>query len=180
MAIRDEILRKIERQQAELRFAEREWERKKVWSEAYIQALQETLRSLPRDVGDVKPEQILRAGGAVAKMRDLIMAKGRPLHVSHLLNGLGKEDGKKTRASVTSQLGTYVRRGEIFIRTGPNTFGLLEMGHAQSVDEEPPPDFGRPTPGTSLKPSSFVRDDESEEIPESPDFNEPEDDDQPF
>lgn len=39
-----------------------------------------------------------------------------------------------------------MRRGEIFSRPAPNTFGLLELGHsgsAESDDVQPPPGFGK-------------------------------------
>lgn len=38
-----------------------------------------------------------------------------------------------------------MRKGEVFVRTGPNTFGLLELGHLpmQGGSEEPPPGFGK-------------------------------------
>jgi hypothetical protein len=34
-------------------------------------------------------------------------------------------------------LAAYVRRGEIFTRPSPNTFGLLELGHDNEADASP-------------------------------------------
>lgn len=152
MGIREDLARRIEKKQTELALAEREWEKQKAGVEAYILALQETIRSLPREASDVRPEDILRPGGVLARVRGLVLAKRTPQDVHDILQALGKPNDKKSRASITSMLGTYVRRGEIFVRTSPNTFGLIELGHNQFAperDEEPPPDFGKVQPGRS-------------------------------
>ena len=48
--------------------------------------------------------------------------------------------------SLASSLAAYVRRGEIFSRPAPNTFGLLELGHLGGEEaEEPPSGFGKVT-----------------------------------
>lgn len=141
MGLREDLQRRIERKQAELAEAELEWERRKAGAEAYIQALQETIRSLPRDAADVRPEHILRAGGALARVRDFIIGRGNPQSVDDILRALGKPNDKKSKASLTSMLGTYVRKGEIFVRTAPNTYGLIELAHSQGEDE-PPAGFG--------------------------------------
>ena len=78
MSFREEIQKKIERKQADWFEFEREFERQRAAAEAYIQALQEVLKSLPRDANDAKPETYLRAGGAMARTRELILSKGRP------------------------------------------------------------------------------------------------------
>ncbi|MEK6375296.1 MAG: hypothetical protein AABO58_21690 [Acidobacteriota bacterium] len=144
MGLREDIQKKIEKRQAELIDQERAFERQRAGAEAYIQALQDMLKSLPRDTSEVRPEAILRAGGAMAKTRDLILTARQPLHIGDILKGLGKNSDRKARLSVTSALGAYVRKGEVFVRTGPNTFGLMELGHQPHSTplEEPPEDFG--------------------------------------
>jgi hypothetical protein len=154
MGLREDLLRKIERKQAEMADAERQWERLRAGTEAYIQALQDTIKVLPRDSSEVKPEHILRAGGALARVRDLILLHGKPQHASDILRALGKPIEKKSRASLTSALGAYVRRGEIFVRTAPNTFGLIELGHTATSEEEPPSGFGKPRPTSLIPPKS--------------------------
>jgi len=170
MALREDILRKIERKQAELADGERQWERQKAGAEAYIQAMQEVLKGMPRDASEVKPEHILRAGAALARVRDLILAQGRPQNVNDILRALGKANEKKARVSLASSIGSYVRRGEIFVRTAPNTFGLLELGHRQAMEEGPPPGFGQ----TRL--TDIVEPDEEQELDQVVE----EDDDVPF
>ena len=144
MGIREDILKRIERKQVELNAAELEWEKRKSGAEAYIQALLETIKALPREASDVSPERILRPGGALAKVRDLILSQRKPQHVDEILRTLSKPNDKKSRASITSAIGSYVRRKEIFVRTAPNTFGLIELGHAQDREEDlPPAGFGQ-------------------------------------
>jgi hypothetical protein len=145
MGFREDLQRKIEKKQAELVAMERAFELAKAGAEAYIQAYQDMMKSLPRESSEARPESIFRAGSAAKRCREMIIDAIRPLHINDLLKGLGKGDDRGSRASLTSALGAYARKGEVFVRTAPNTFGLLEMGHAagaQAVDE-PPADFGR-------------------------------------
>jgi len=41
-----------------------------------------------------------------------------------------KENTKSNRISVSGSLGAYCRKSEVFIKTAPNTFGLLEKDYA--------------------------------------------------
>ena len=82
--------------------------------------------------------------------RDIILANGHPVHITKLLSAMGREITRDSRVSLTSALSAYVRRGELFIKVGPNQFGLRELGHrrpaavAHSRDSGPPDDFGEP------------------------------------
>lgn len=112
---------------------------------AYIQALQETMKLLPR--GENVTREVLRTGSMVAEARRAIREKGAPMHVNELLQELGRVVNKKNRASLSGSLAAYVRRKEIFTRPAPNTFGLIEMQRPTGAKSEenadkPPPDFG--------------------------------------
>ncbi|MGH7484138.1 MAG: hypothetical protein ACREMY_00865 [bacterium] len=143
MGFREEIQRRIEKKQAEWSELERELDRQRAAAEAYVQALQDMLKVLPRDVNEVKPETYLRPGGAMARTRELILAQGHPLHVNDILKGLGKPTERGVRTSLSTSLNVYARKGEVFVRTGPSTFGLLELGHSSAAEAEPPAGFGR-------------------------------------
>jgi hypothetical protein len=116
----------------------------------YAQALQDVLKILPRG-----PERNIRAGAprpgsGMAKVREFILEKGCPGHVSEILEALGRPATRKARASLSGSLAAYVRKGEIFTRPSPNTFGLIELGR-ENEDEaspanEPPADFGEDEP----------------------------------
>lgn len=109
---------------------------------AYIQALQDVLKMLPRDKKS-DAGAVLRSGSAIAQARDAILEAGRPLHISTLLRTMGREMTRNSRSSLSGSLAAYVRRGEMFNRTGPNTFGLVEMeGALIPAAEELPKDFG--------------------------------------
>ena len=111
----------------------------------YLHALQDILKSVEREESPTKDEAVLRQGSAVAQVRDIIMGVGQPVHMDNLLDSLGKGSSREAKASLTSSLSAYVRRGEIFSRPAPNTFGLIELGHSNIPEEptEPPPEFGR-------------------------------------
>jgi len=121
----------------------------------YAQALQDVLKMLAasNNVADVST---LKAGSTVAQGRDAILKAGKPLHIIALLEAMGRDTSRESRASLTSSLAAYVRRGEIFTRPAPNTFGLAELGHrtAESVGEDdgPPPEFGRVSPMEQRRP----------------------------
>jgi hypothetical protein len=91
---------------------------------------------------------ILRPGSGVAQARSVILTKGEPVHINDILAGLGKEPTRENRASLTSSIAAYVRRGEVFTRSAPNTFGLMELGHETTPeeDEELPAGFGTDEP----------------------------------
>jgi hypothetical protein len=116
-------------------------------AEIYIQALQDVLKLLPRerDISSSQDGSSLRAGSSVARARDIILAKGTPVHVVEILRQMGSEITRATRAALGGSISAYVRKGEIFTRPAPNTFGLVELGHEEmspSVSDEPPDDFG--------------------------------------
>jgi hypothetical protein len=119
----------------------------------YVQALRDILKMLGADSDDTADaETVLRQGSAVAEARQVILNKRSPVHINDILEALGREATREAKASLTSSLAAYVRRGEIFTRPAPNTFGLAELGHETTDDEgpEPPADFGKPTPPRSL------------------------------
>lgn len=142
MALREDIERKIERKQADIR----SWEISIREAQAYIQALQDTLKMLPRERSGEQANRTLRSGSSVAKARDAIAKAGEPLYIADILRALGRPDNKKNRLSLSGSLGHYVRKGEIFTRTDQNTFGLVEFEEAPNDEEPPQPDPEPPLP----------------------------------
>ena len=146
MSERAKIEDKLRRKEAEIQG----YEEKIKSARVYAQALRDVLRLLDDD-GEPAPtdeaaDTVLRAGSAVAQARDAILALGTPMHVDHLLVALGREATRENKASLIGSLSAYVRRGEIFTRPAPNTFGLLELGHSETTpaeDDGPPSGFGR-------------------------------------
>ena len=118
-------------------------------AKVYVQALQDVLRSLggggstPSGEG----ESAMKPGSAVARAREFILNRGIPLHINQLVELLGKGVTRESRASLTSSIAAYVRRGEVFTRPAPNTFGLIELGHTMMPSsepaQEPPQGFGK-------------------------------------
>lgn len=114
----------------------------------YVQALEDVMKVLGGPSEAPRPDSVLKAGSAVSVARDAILQAGAALHIGDLILAVGREDTREARASVGGALAAYVRRGEIFTRPAPNTFGLIELGHANeaSAPDEPPPGFGDETP----------------------------------
>jgi hypothetical protein len=140
VAIKEELQKRIERKQEEIREMEillRE-------AQSYLTALQDMVKLLPREPNEIQnPEQVLRPGSAVARARDAIKKAGAPLHITEILKAIGSDADKKNRISLSGSLSGYARRGEIFTRPAPNTFGLRELQLSTPRKEaEPPPGFG--------------------------------------
>jgi hypothetical protein len=116
-------------------------------TKVYIQALRDILKMLDNEDDGSSPESVLRSGSAVDQARQVILERGTPVHINELLEALGKEVTRESKASLTSSLAAYVRRSEIFTRPAPSTFGLAELGHeTMEESQEPPDDFGRDPP----------------------------------
>jgi hypothetical protein len=140
MSIRSQIEKKIENKRQEIT----EFEAKVREANAFLQGLQEALKILPREEREEEersPEQILRSGSHMAKARDYLRRVGRPMHITEILKNIGLDVTKNNRVSLSGSLGSYARRELIFTHTGPNAFGLIELGSSHS-EEEPPDDFG--------------------------------------
>lgn len=140
---RDVIQDKIRKKEQEIQSLEDRLRTAKV----YLNALHDISKALSKESHTIPESSVLREGSSVAQARDLILRKGSPVHINDLLEGLGKGMTRESRASLTSSIAAYVRRGELFTRPAPNTFGLVELGHTTSSDlegaNEPPEGFGQ-------------------------------------
>lgn len=137
MRIRKGLERKIEQERQKIGDLAKQIEK----SESFIQGLQEALKMLPRDDSvERSDESVLRPGSDMAKVRDFLRKVGKPLHISEIVVGIGKENTKNNRVSVSGSLAGYDRRGKIFRKAGPNIFGLTEFDSTPSDDL--PDDFG--------------------------------------
>jgi hypothetical protein len=146
MVLRDEIRKKIERKRQEIQDLETRVREAKV----YVQALEDTIKMLPREgINEGLAETVLRPNSHTAKARSAILNAGQPLHVHLLVEAVGKSPTKANKAALSGSLAAYVRKGEIFTRPAPNTFGLIEMedsGSPQvhSLEDGPPPEDEAP------------------------------------
>jgi hypothetical protein len=135
MGIRTKIEEKIKKKEEEIQ----EYENKIRETRAYLQALQDTIKILPKEnINGAMVENTLKPGSYIAKTYDFIKKTGKPVHLNEILMGIGKTISKKDRISLSGSLGWYVRRNEVFSRPAPNTFGLINFEDVV----EPPDGFG--------------------------------------
>lgn len=143
------IAEKLRKKEAEIASLEEKVKAARV----YVQALKDVLKMMDSvENAEVAPDAVLRRGSAVAAAREAILERGVPVHIADLLTAAGKEQTREARSSLTSSLSAYVRRGEIFTRPAPNTFGLVELNHNEDAPEpsEPPTGFGGESPQPSV------------------------------
>lgn len=139
MGIRENFQKLIDRKNQEI--SELELQIREARS--YVQALQDSMKLLPRDNSSAVTDYSLRPDSTLAKVRDAIRAAGQPLPIADILKAVNKPADKKNRVSLTGTLSTYVRQGKVFTKTAPNTFGLIEMGTPpHSEEDEIPEEFG--------------------------------------
>jgi len=139
MDIKKRLEKEIEKQEQTIH----ELNMQLVGAHAYLRAQQDMLKMLPRQPGDDSPSG-LRPSGDPAKIREILKKTGVPMHINDILAKLGKEATPESRATIASTLGSYVRKGQVFTRTAPNTFGLSEFDEkvAKYADPEVPEGFG--------------------------------------
>ena len=107
-------------------------------AEAYLQAIEDTLKHIPKEsIGS--EESAIREGSTVDKARKALKNAGKALHVGDVLKEMGGAPSKENRQTLASQLSHYVRQERIFTRPSPNTFGLTEWQNSnESVEQDVP------------------------------------------
>lgn len=141
MNAREQLQRLIDRKQQEIQELELQIEKAKT----YMQAIQDSMRFLPKDNGQA--DASLRPGTALARVRDVLRSAGKPMHITDILRALELPIDKKQRLSLSGSLSSYVRNGQIFTRPAPNTFALKETDRGTSeqsaeIYDDLPDDFG--------------------------------------
>lgn len=131
MQIQREIERRVEKKRQEIA----DLQKRLHAAESYLSALLDTLKMLPKE-GEAAP--VLRPDSDLARARDFIRSKGRPQHVSEILKGINKDLNHANKISLSGSLGGYVRKGNIFTKTAPNTFGLIEFEKTEEKMETDP------------------------------------------
>ena len=132
MQIQREIERRIDKKRQEVD----ELKQQLSTAETYLTALLDMAKLLPKEG---EKEVVLRPGTDLARARDFIKAHGQPQHVVDILKGIGKEANKANKISLSGSLGGYVRRGVIFTKPAPNTFGLIELENSVEAKAETDP-----------------------------------------
>lgn len=137
-----DILRKqIEKKEREVNVLEK----KMIEAKAALQALLDVRDATEQAENDNQAaEGVIRAGSSVDQARRILLDRKQPMHVDAILEAMGKDVTKASKASLNSSIAAYARRKEIFAQTGPATYGLTVF--SQPETQEPPDDFGKPKP----------------------------------
>ncbi len=149
MGARENLQRLADRKSQEIAELERQID----MARAYLQAIQDSIKALPREISSQPNGEDatsdLRPGTLLARAREAIQKNGAPMHISALLVAIGIENTKNARVSLVGSLGAYVRKGSVFTRPGPNTFGLVGMRALNlELDEQVLPEaFGKVAEG---------------------------------
>lgn len=136
MGLREDLLRRIERKRQEIAESKAIEAARIAGEERYLQGMLDMLKFIPRDaVGENgSAPHSLRKGGTTAKAYAALKSEGRPIHIKDLVELTGKKATRVNRSSLSSSLSAYARKGEIFTKPAPNTFGLVEFGNGPDSD----------------------------------------------
>ena len=143
MGFREDLFRRIEKKRSEISALEADL----LTAKTYLQALEENYKLAGKGVPSAEPSvPTFRAGTLLAAAYSAIKQAGRPMHVNDLLPAMGRAVNRAERSAVSGTLAAYVRKGEVFTRPAPNTFGLVELANGEPeapVEAELPAGFGR-------------------------------------
>lgn len=105
-------------------------------AEEYIKATREALRLMAKDMGKIgNPGKSLRNGSMMDRTYKLLKKHGKQMHIKEVMDGIGEDNSAAARGRHAGAISQYVRRGEIFTRPLPNTFGLVEWGDQVLTDQ---------------------------------------------
>jgi len=138
-----EIEKKIKQKEEDIRHLQesvRHLQSEVIKAQAYVEAMRESLRLISKSSATDAVDTV-RPGSLVDKARTAIRKAGQPLHVEKILPQIGKDLSKENKVSLSGSLAFYVRKGIIFTRPAPNTFGLVEFEKPQG--DGPPDGFGK-------------------------------------
>jgi len=142
MGFREDLAKKIEKKRAEIA----ELDVQLLAARTYLQALEDMYKLAGK--GAQTAEQAsptFRPGTLLALAYEAIKSAGRPLHVNDLLPAIGRSVTRPDRSALSGTLAAYVRKGEVFTRPAPNTFGLVELADVEAREQSavPPSGFGK-------------------------------------
>ena len=123
-----EKIRRKEQELAELRL-------RIAAAEAEIKSTKEILAMIVREGAlPNRTGNTLQPTSLAGRAYKFLKKEGHPIHLSSILEGIGKANNLKARRALGSQLSSYFRDKQIFTRPAPNTFGLIEWGENQDDD----------------------------------------------
>ena len=111
-------------------------------AEAYIDAMEDALKLVERTNSAAtttrkrRPVDSFRKGSLPAKAFPVLRQAGQQKHVVQLLEAMGVSVTLNNKRALASSLSAYARKGEIFTRPAPNTFGLVEFADSDEAGSE--------------------------------------------
>jgi hypothetical protein len=105
--------------------------------EAALHVIRQARRPLPRRQAGPAPRSRSRSKSNTTLAREILSAAGHPLHVHDIVQALSDHGVSTSRDSLVSALSKQIAPKGPFVRTAPNTFGLLEWSHGQPAQDLP-------------------------------------------
>jgi len=104
--------------------------------ESMLKAQLKALKELKKEDGQTEQEVADKGLSQVNMVYNILKVKGRPLHINEIIM-IAKEmyDINISRESIVSSLIKKVYASDKFIKTGKNTFGLIEDKARYTLEE---------------------------------------------
>ncbi len=95
---------------------------------AFEVTLEAQLKAIKRlRAGEVEEKPVKKRVSQISMVYDVLERAGQPLHINEIINRVEMVYGQRIdRESIVSALIKKVKRGDRFVRTGKNIFGLKE------------------------------------------------------
>ncbi len=142
MSLRAKLEKRIKEKESEIRGLEVAL----MEARAYLQATEDALHLLTKVSGEKRSikKGIIRSGTILDQAIHILKRANKPMQIMELLTAMGKEQTPENRQALVGSIGAYARKGAVFVKTGPNTFGLLEWEKrgCEENRSEPPENFG--------------------------------------
>ncbi len=131
--MKEKLDEKIRRKRQEIQ----DFEGKIREANAYIQALEEASKLLPRDTPrPATGEMVLREGSGAHKAYLALQSAGKPLHITSIMKAIGMQNNRAARIALSGTLSRYSRNEQVFRRTAPNTFAIIDSQGSEEPSDD--------------------------------------------
>lgn len=132
MGVREKFEKKIREKQEEID----ELERKLNEARVYIQAMQDSIKLLPKDENGAAEKPTFRHGSITQKTYEILKNAGKPLHFKEILAALGMEVNRQSLSTLRGSIGAYIRDEKIFFSSSPGMVGLIGYKYQSEGSKE--------------------------------------------
>ncbi len=132
MGVRDKFEKRLREKEQEIA----ELENKIREARIYVQALQDSMRFLPKEESGGVEKPTFRHGSITQKTYEVLKGSNKPMHSKEILSALDLEINRHNLSTLRGSIGAYIREGKIFFSPSPGTIGLIGVPYSQTEESK--------------------------------------------